>query len=84
MPVTDQSGIGLVSFVVIISLYSKSKLLGDEAGHFWWRNWAGDTWFDTASGKSGGVRDVTSVSIDIPKPAPFSAIGLLSGKVPDS
>ncbi len=60
------------------------KLMGDEAPNLWRLNGAGDTWSDPRSGKSGGVRDVTLVTIDLGKAVPFSASGVLTGEIPGS
>lgn len=54
--------------------------LTDKAGNLWRLNAAGDAGSD--KDKSWGVRDVTTVSIDLSKAQPLSARGLLTGDVP--
>jgi len=59
------------------------KMLGDTAPNLWRLNAAGDTWFNPKTGESGGVRDVTLVTIDLDNANPFSATGLITGQIPD-
>jgi len=61
------------------------EFLGSETDNLWRLNAAGDTWSNKKTGESGGVRDVTLVTIDLDnKQEPFSAVGLIAGAIPGS
>jgi hypothetical protein len=61
------------------------EFLGSGAPNLWRLNAAGDVWSNKKTGESGGVRDVTLVTIDLSnKQRPFSAVGLIEGAIPGS
>lgn len=58
-------------------------LAGSEAPNLWRLNAAGDAGVGV-TGEFYGTRDVTAVAIDATSPTPFTARGLVSGKIPKS